>query len=210
MLSFFAIPYAWLTRRRESAKSTGTSEQPHIQYEFMGPPGAALMLVALPSLIFTLYFACNATQCVSINPFGDAFLQGRSPFAGHSVLSFTQTYLYSPQAIIVYLAWFALQVVLYFILPGKIVDGVALDAKDTRLKYPINGQHTDEHVVDGVVDGARTHERCGLLCAGCALSITGSYPSLFCLWSRSECDVREHHPGGVARVHGRHLADSRV
>lgn len=33
-----------------------------------------------------------------------------------------------------------IQVLLYFILPGQVVDGVPIDAKGTRLKYPLNGQ----------------------------------------------------------------------
>jgi len=31
------------------------------------------------------------------------------------------------------------QVVLYYVLPGEVVSGVPLDAKGTRLKYPLNG-----------------------------------------------------------------------
>ena len=36
------------------------------------------------------------------------------------------------------------QVLLYFILPGQVVDGVPIDAKGTRLKYPLNGRHAQQ------------------------------------------------------------------
>jgi delta14-sterol reductase len=63
----------------------------------------------------------------------------RSPFAGHTVRSFADQYLLSLHAVLLYLGWFALHVALYFILPGEVVDGVALDSKGTKLKYPLNG-----------------------------------------------------------------------
>lgn len=36
------------------------------------------------------------------------------------------------------------QVLLYFILPGQVVEGVPIDAKGTRLKYPLNGRHDQQ------------------------------------------------------------------
>ena len=36
------------------------------------------MLIFLPLVIFTLYFACNDQQCISINPWNPEFLVGKS------------------------------------------------------------------------------------------------------------------------------------
>ena len=145
MLSLFVIPYAWLSRRWSSSSAAGNGkkshhhDQPH--FEFGGPLGAIAMLIFLPVTVFALYFGCNADQCVSLNPLSTSFLHvSKNPFAGHTLTSFFYKYLYSPEAIVLYLAWFALHIVLYFILPCKTADGVALDAKGTKLKYPLNGQ----------------------------------------------------------------------
>ena len=65
-----------------------------------GPPGAALLMTALPLVIFGLYFGCNADHCVNLNPLNEEFLQWKSvaartghggtmcmPAADHSLLS---------------------------------------------------------------------------------------------------------------------------
>lgn len=64
----------------------------------------------------------------------------KNPFAGHTARSFFYQYLYSPEAIVLYLGWFALHVVLYFVLPGRVVEGTPVDEKGNKLKYPLNGQ----------------------------------------------------------------------
>jgi hypothetical protein len=103
------------------------------------PPGAIALMVFLPCVVFGLYFACNADQCVSLNPLSPVFLKGSFPFAGHSVRSFADKYLLSSEAALLYVGWFALQVVLYFVLPGRVVEGVPIDSRGTRLRYPLNG-----------------------------------------------------------------------
>lgn len=150
MLSLLAIPYAWLSRSSSGKTSAahGSSNakshhDPH--FEFGGPLGAVAMLIFLPLTVFGLYFGCNADQCVSLNPLSTSFLHvAKNPLAGHTASSFFDKYLYSPEAIVLYLAWFALHVVLYFVLPGKTAEGVALDAKGTKLKYPLNGQQQEQ------------------------------------------------------------------
>lgn len=110
-------------------------EKPH--YEFFGPPGALCLMLGLPSVLFAMYAACNAHQCVSLNPLGDSFLKVAWDSAWRA-LHYGQ--LVDSRAIALFVGWFALHVLLYYVLPGQIVDGVPLDAKGTRLKYPLNGQ----------------------------------------------------------------------
>lgn len=55
--------------------------------------------------------------------------------------------------------------VLYFVLPGEVADGVALDAKGTRLKYPLNGQA--KSIQDGAAEvNTESHCRCSPLLCG--------------------------------------------
>ena len=48
--------------------------------------------------------------------------------------------LWSWTAFAVYVGWLLLHFVLYLIVPGSRVSGVALDKRGNRLHYPINGE----------------------------------------------------------------------
>jgi hypothetical protein len=50
----------------------GVSKDPH--YEWMGPPGALMIMVSLPIIVYALYFACNETGCITLTRGGSDFL----------------------------------------------------------------------------------------------------------------------------------------
>lgn len=45
-----------------------------VKYEFMGPPGAAVIMLTLPLVVYGLYFGCNRTACPALNPSSADFL----------------------------------------------------------------------------------------------------------------------------------------
>ena len=64
----------------------------------------------------------------------------RNPLAGHTLGEFASLYLLSGEAVCLYLFWFFMHVAFYFILPGRVVQGVVLDSTGARLSYPLNGK----------------------------------------------------------------------
>lgn len=119
-------------------------------FEFGGPLGAGVTMLALPCVIVGLYAACSAAAstasgkgvpehaavdqsggCVAVND-----TQGFVA-ALRAVLSPADALL-SPWALKVVAGWILLQGCLERLLPAQVVEGVRL-ADDSRLRYRING-----------------------------------------------------------------------
>ncbi|XP_004713579.3 delta(14)-sterol reductase TM7SF2 isoform X2 [Echinops telfairi] len=91
--------------------------------EFGGPLGAAALMLLLPATVFHLLLVARS---------GPARLLGPPPcLPGLGAL-------WSPQALLLWLAWLGLQVALYFLPARKVAEGLELKDK-SRLQYPING-----------------------------------------------------------------------
>ena len=76
--------------------------------EFGGPIGGAVLTVALPILVWALYFGCTAESCSTIPQFPSLTAMK------DTVLSYQTATAFG-----VYCVWFLTLVVLYFIAPGK-------------------------------------------------------------------------------------------
>jgi len=99
-------------------------------FEFGGPIGAAFNIVALPVLIYGLYFLCGPAGylSISLSPF-----QLQFPTIQVQWTDFIQFHAFA-----VYLGWFFFLAVLERILPAKTVQGTVL-ATGKRLSYKLNG-----------------------------------------------------------------------
>lgn len=240
LFSLLGLPYAWSARRRHWQRGTGSDNgngnapdrkqrigvssdsdpnQPH--YEFQGPPGAIVLLVSLPLVIAGLYFGCNGDRCVSLNPLSDEFLGGltldtllTTPLTFVDAQRFFFTYLWSVDTWLIYLCWFFGHVLLYFILPGRVVEGVTLDAAGTKLKYPLNGKHTHAHTHGkGTHTAARTYTHDWAsrsqttMRLRVELALLTSIPSISPS-HRSALDVRQYVGRDRPRLLRCHLADT--
>ena len=111
-------------------------------YEFGGPLGTGVLMVVLPCVIYFLYFATNesGTAVVSLTP---PFVHFPASMLDGSAVS--ETVYATPTATAVVAGWFVFQAALYAFLPGPMVEGTELAAKDAqsgapmRLLYPMNG-----------------------------------------------------------------------
>eukprot|EP00047_Mylnosiga_fluctuans_P002604 m.225158 g.225158 ORF g.225158 m.225158 type:complete len:423 (+) comp11222_c0_seq1:25-1293(+) len=94
-------------------------------FEFGGVLGAPFMLLSLPLTTYALYFLCpNASHCSILEV---------PPLPSLSSL-------FSLEAIGVFVAWFALQVLFYNVLPGDVGEGLPIKRLGgKRLKYKFNG-----------------------------------------------------------------------
>lgn len=114
-----------------AAAANGTARRPRKpkrpEFEFFGPYlGPLGILLGLPAVCYALVYACNASGCMHLAP---SFSIPGFP-AGQR--------LFSWQALGVYCAWFAFQVALHLLLPGKRREGVVLP-NGSRLRYKLNG-----------------------------------------------------------------------
>ena len=103
-------------------------------YEFMGPMGAALVSVGLPTIVFSLYFGCSeqAGGCPPI-------LDNAPERVLNAILSreFWKG-LWDTQAALIYLGWYLYCVAAWAIIPGDYVQGLPLRTGG-RKTYKING-----------------------------------------------------------------------
>eukprot|EP00053_Salpingoeca_punica_P006709 m.62944 g.62944 ORF g.62944 m.62944 type:complete len:418 (+) comp13819_c0_seq2:119-1372(+) len=91
-------------------------------YEFMGPFGAIMIPIALPLVIYALYFVCRDPEHCSLE-----------------VPQLPELHtLFSLDAAAVVLAWFLFQAFLYVTVPGPVAKGLPLRTGDT-LTYKLNG-----------------------------------------------------------------------
>ncbi|KAK9807643.1 hypothetical protein WJX72_005150 [[Myrmecia] bisecta] len=95
-------------------------------YEFCGPHLGPLAIVfGLPLVCYALVFACNAQGCLKLSDLQLPELPAKWQ-------------LFSSEALLAYLGWFALVAALHLILPGKRQEGVVLPT-GARLTYKLNG-----------------------------------------------------------------------
>lgn len=98
-------------------------EGPRAPLEFGGPLGAAALLLLLPATMFHLLLAARSGPARLLGP--PASLPGLEA-------------LWSPRALLLWLAWLGLQAALYLLPARKVAEGQELKDK-SRLRYPING-----------------------------------------------------------------------
>ncbi|XP_072101883.1 delta(14)-sterol reductase TM7SF2 isoform X2 [Mobula birostris] len=160
----------WEPRMGQMTKMARTSN-----LEFGGPLGALVLVALLPCSVLYLLLACR-TEAASVlnNPLPQLDL----------------SQLWDPAALILVLAWFALQSVLYLLPLGKVTQGMPL-RDGTRLSYRINGLHalviTALLTAVGVVCGlplAHVHDCCVQLACVCILT---SFALSVLLYARSLC-----------------------
>uniref|UniRef100_A0A2I2YAX7 Delta(14)-sterol reductase TM7SF2 n=1 Tax=Gorilla gorilla gorilla TaxID=9595 RepID=A0A2I2YAX7_GORGO len=101
------------------------TQGPRAPLEFGGPLGAAALLLLLPATMFHLLLAARSGPARLLGP--PASLPGLEA-------------LWSPRALLLWLAWLGLQAALYLLPARKVAEGQELKDK-SRLRYPINGPH---------------------------------------------------------------------
>lgn len=106
------------------------------RYEFGGVPGNILLIVALPLLVYYLYF-CLRFNGGRLLPLG---------VEAGAVSQFLRDIVPTGRAVLIYLIWLAFQALLQAVLPGKKVLGRELESekekeneKGKRLSYKMNG-----------------------------------------------------------------------
>ena len=101
-------------------------------YEFLGPPGAFLISVGVPSMIYMLYFGCSEAT-------GGCPPQISTERVLHAV-SDPEWWkgLWDTQAALMYLGWYVFCVLAWAILPGDQVAGTTLRTGQ-KISYKING-----------------------------------------------------------------------
>lgn len=99
----------------------------HFEYEFFGPYGPALLVLALPCVVLGLVYACNSEGCLQLSQL--------SAIPGFP----SDQPVYSHEAMAAVVAWFALVLLLHVLLPGDQAQGVLLPT-GRRLTYKLNGE----------------------------------------------------------------------
>ncbi|CAZ81998.1 unnamed protein product [Tuber melanosporum] len=100
-------------------------------YEFGGPLGAFAISLAAPAATYALYFVCNEDGCPSSSFLRDPVGNIASKWPG---LSGAFDWGVTKH----YFLWYFALAIMYFVLPGKIGDGVVL-SNGRRLKYKFSG-----------------------------------------------------------------------
>ncbi|KAJ1913539.1 erg24, C-14 sterol reductase [Tieghemiomyces parasiticus] len=102
---------------------------PTTHYEFFGPAGTMVVTVATTAIPYLLYYGCEtAEQCP---PTSWSAWKNR-------LQRLTLADLYDSHIMLLYLAWFAYLVLLYYVVPGSTKPGTVLRTGQ-RLLYRING-----------------------------------------------------------------------
>ncbi|KAF8070897.1 5-methyltetrahydropteroyltriglutamate--homocysteine methyltransferase [Scenedesmus sp. PABB004] len=114
-----------LARRPPRAAAARSGVMAHEEWEFFGPYGPGAIMLALPAVVLGLSWACNADGCLSLWP--RLSVPGWPP----------GTQLYTHEAMVAVLGWFALILALHLLLPGQTARGVELPDK-RRLTYKLN------------------------------------------------------------------------
>jgi Delta14-sterol reductase len=104
-------------------------------YEFLGPPGALFITLAVPLTLYGLYFGCSE-QSGGCPPPNFSTYPDRISLA----LSDPQWWkgLWDTKATAIYFAWYAFCVVAWAILPGAEIEGSTM-RNGQKKKYKING-----------------------------------------------------------------------
>lgn len=97
------------------------------EYEFFGPIGAFVCTTLLPVFVYALSYLVNAQGCLKLASFS---VPGWQP----------GTVLFSWQAMLMVYGWFAFQLGLHAVLPGRYKHGIA-EADGSKWLYKLNGAH---------------------------------------------------------------------
>ena len=139
--------------RRSSAGASSRSPSPaadaptpESSFEFGGPVGACITMLALPCVIVGLYAACTgvgAEQAAAAEPAGTqggcvAVTDVHGFLAALRAALSSGDELLSPWALKVVVSWILFQACLERLLPGEVAEGVRL-ADGSRLRYRLNG-----------------------------------------------------------------------
>ncbi|ORZ15084.1 ergosterol biosynthesis ERG4/ERG24 [Absidia repens] len=116
-----------------SAKAVEELNPKTTHYEFLGPVGAFGFVTALPLLVLFLAICCNQSGYPSTLLLDDYKTYFERLLSGDDLKA-----MFDPMAILVYVAFVALQAVLYVGLPGDLYPGTEL-RNGGRLKYRMNG-----------------------------------------------------------------------
>lgn len=96
------------------------------EYEFFGPYGPAVIICALPLVMWGLVYGCNVDGCLQLYP---SFQVPGFP-AGQPI--------YTHQAMLAVIGWFTVILLMHLLLPSQSVQGVLLP-DGQRLSYKLNG-----------------------------------------------------------------------
>ncbi|KAF8643242.1 hypothetical protein AX16_009131 [Volvariella volvacea WC 439] len=103
-------------------------------YHFLGPPGATLIILAVPAIAYGLYFGCSEQTGGCPPPdITNAHLKVLDTVQN---IEFWKS-LWDPEAAKLYLAFYMFCVVSWFVLPGDWLEGSVL-RDGTRQRYKIN------------------------------------------------------------------------
>lgn len=130
-----------------SSKSSSTTLNPRTtSYEFLGPPGALFITLAVPIVTYSLFFACSEQTAGCPPPLPD--------FVPNIIDSVTNLNwwkgLWDNKVTLLYFAWYAFCVISWKVLPGDWVEGVTLRTGQ-KLKYKINGSSQETLFADHTV-----------------------------------------------------------
>ncbi|KAL0572203.1 erg24, C-14 sterol reductase [Marasmius crinis-equi] len=121
-----------------SSKKTVELNPRTTSYEFLGPPGAALISIGVPALTYALYFGCSE-QTGGCPPPNLSTIPERVAAAVTDLNWWAS--LWDTQATLIYLGWYAFCVVAWAILPAAEVEGTKMRTGETK-KYKINAFST--------------------------------------------------------------------
>ncbi|KAI0086592.1 ERG4/ERG24 ergosterol biosynthesis protein [Irpex rosettiformis] len=107
------------------------------KYEFLGPPGALLIILGVPTIVFGLYFGCSENSGGCPPPLAVVNL---GIIDAVSNISWWKS-LWGTQACAAYLAWYSFTVIAWFTLPGDWIEGTLM-RDGSRKKYKINAFST--------------------------------------------------------------------
>ena len=105
-------------------------------FEFLGPPGTAIITVGVPAVAHALYFVCSehAGGCPPRVPLSVLTETAKQALTNKQWWAS----LWDTEATLLYLAWVAFCVVAWAVLPGDWVEGGTLRNGEKK-KYKING-----------------------------------------------------------------------
>eukprot|EP01139_Manchomonas_bermudensis_P021581 Amastigsp_a683390_13.p1 type:complete len:500 gc:universal Amastigsp_a683390_13:24-1523(+) len=125
--------------RKSSTKRSGASASPVAdkgvlqpvthEFEFGGPLGAGLVIIALPLIVVALNLACGRHGLLTLFPLSFP----------HVNLDELLGELFTVRATGLVFGWFVWHMLLYVVLPGEVVDGLPMRNGKT-LKYTMNGR----------------------------------------------------------------------
>ena len=103
------------------------------RYEFLGPPGALAICIGTPAVMYAMYFGCSEKY-------------GGCPPSVHwnAVIKALTSWswwsgLWDTQAVSLYLAYYGFLVLCWYVLPGRLVQGLPMRNGQVK-SYKVNGE----------------------------------------------------------------------